>query len=73
MHADVVEPASLEVVQLFGGSTIIAPAHWVIQPEMASFFGGIEDKRFTNSMPDTSKVLYIRGTSLFGGITIKSM
>lgn len=73
IHADLTAPASLEVVQLFGGSTIIAPAHWVIQPEMASFFGGIEDKRFTNSMPDSSKVLYIRGTSLFGGITIKSM
>lgn len=73
MRADMAEPAVLEVVQLFGGSTIIAPAHWVIQPEMASFFGGIEDKRFINSMPDSSKVLYIRGTSLFGGITIKSM
>lgn len=73
MHADMNEPAVLEVVQLFGGSTIIAPAHWVIQPEMAAIFGGIEDKRFTNSMPDSSKVLYIRGTSLFGGITIKSI
>lgn len=73
MHADMNESAVLEVVQLFGGSTIIAPAHWVIQPEMAAIFGGIEDKRFTNSMPDSSKVLYIRGTSLFGGITIKSI
>ena len=73
MHADMNEPAILEVVQLFGGSTVIAPAHWVIQPEMAAIFGGIEDKRFTNSMPDSSKVLYIRGTSLFGGITIKSI
>jgi predicted membrane protein len=73
MHADMNEPAVLEVVQLFGGSTVIAPAHWVIQPEMAAIFGGIEDKRFTNSMPDSSKVLYIRGTSLFGGITIKSV
>ncbi len=73
MHADMSEPAVLEVTQLFGGSTIIAPAHWVIQPEMAAIFGGIEDKRFTNAMPDSSKILYIRGTSLFGGITIKSI
>lgn len=72
MHADMTENAVLEVTQLFGGSTIIAPAHWVIQPEMAAIFGGIEDKRFTNAMPDLSKILYIRGTSLFGGITIKS-
>lgn len=73
MHADIKDSVSLEVIQLFGGCTIIAPAHWVIQSEMGSFFGGIEDKRFTNSMPDHQKVLYIRGTSLFGGITIKSI
>lgn len=73
MHADINEPVILDVVQLFGGTKIIAPAHWVIQPEMAAIFGGIEDKRFTNSIPDPNKVLYIRGTSLFGGITIKSI
>jgi len=73
MRADLKGPATLEVVQLFGGTTIIAPAHWVIQPEMASIFGGIEDKRFhTPSTPDRTKILYIKGTSIFGGITIKS-
>lgn len=73
MRADLKGPATLEVVQLFGGTTIIAPSHWVIQPEMASIFGGIEDKRFhTPTVPDRSKVLYIKGTSIFGGITIKT-
>lgn len=73
MRADLKGPATLEVVQLFGGTTIIAPAHWVVQPEMASIFGGIEDKRFqVPATPDHSKVLYIKGTSIFGGITIKS-
>jgi len=74
MRADLKGPATLEVVQLFGGTTIIAPSHWVIQPEMASIFGGIEDKRFhTPTVPDRSKVLYIKGTSIFGGITIKTI
>lgn len=74
MRADVKGYATLEVVQLFGGTTIIAPSHWVIQPEMASIFGGIEDKRFhTPTVPDRTKVLYIKGTSMFGGITIKSI
>lgn len=74
MWADLKEPATLEVVQLFGGTTIITPSHWVIKPEMASIFGGIEDKRFhTHSAPDRTKVLYIKGTSIFGGITIKSI
>src|SRR5690554_1272476 len=74
MRADLKGPAILEVVQLFGGTTIITPSHWVIQPEMASIFGGIEDKRFhTHSAPDRTKILYIKGTSIFGGITIKSI
>lgn len=74
MRADLRGPATLEVVQLFGGTTIIAPAHWIVKSEMASIFGDIEDKRFhTPSVPDHSKVLYIKGTSLFGGITIKSI
>ena len=73
MQADIQGTAILEVVQLFGGSTVIAPAHWVIQPEMVSIFGGIEDKRFSNATPDYNKVLCIRGTSLFGGLTIKSI
>lgn len=74
MRADLKGPATLEVVQLFGGTTIITPSHWIVQPEMASIFGGIEDKRFhTHSTPDRTKVLYIKGTSIFGGITIKSI
>src|SRR5690606_1202731 len=74
MRADLKGPATLEVVQLFGGTTIITPSHWIIQPQMASIFGGIEDKRFhTHSAPDRTKVLYIKGTSIFGGITIKSI
>lgn len=74
MRADLRGPATLEVVQLFGGTTIIAPAHWIIKSEMASIFGDIEDKRFhTPAVPDHSKILYIKGTSLFGGITIKSI
>lgn len=73
MHADLKGPATLEVVQLFGGTTIVAPAHWIIQPEMASIFGGTEDKRFhTPAKPDRTKILYLKGTSIFGGITIKS-
>lgn len=72
-QADLQGPAVLEVVQLFGGTTIIAPAHWVVIPEMAAIFGGIEDKRYATAVQDKTKVLRIKGTSLFGGITIKSL
>ena len=72
-QADLQGPAVLEVVQLFGGTTIVAPAHWVVIAEMSAIFGGVEDKRYVSAVPDKTKVLRIRGTSLFGGITIKSL
>ncbi|SEM15277.1 Cell wall-active antibiotics response 4TMS YvqF [bacterium A37T11] len=74
MHADIQGPVVLEVVQIFGGTKIIIPAHWNVHPEMAAVFGGVEDQRFTfNVIPDDTRILYIKGTSIFGGITIKSV
>src|SRR5690606_26322804 len=74
MQADIQGPVVLEVVQIFGGTKIIVPAHWKVHPEMAAIFGGVEDQRFTyTAVPDDTRVLYIKGTSIFGGITIKSM
>lgn len=74
MQADIQGPVVLEVVQIFGGTKIIVPAHWKVHPEMAAIFGGVEDQRFSyTAIPDDTRVLYIKGTSIFGGITIKSI
>ena len=72
MQADIKGRVRLEVVQVFGGTKIIVPANWTIHSEMVAIFGGIEDKRppQLNSIPD--KILVIEGTSVFGGIDIKS-
>ncbi len=72
MQADINGRVNLEVVQVFGGTKIIVPANWTVHSEMVAIFGGIEDKRppQLNAAPD--KVLVIQGTSLFGGIDIKS-
>lgn len=72
MQADIKGKVRLEVVQVFGGTKIIVPANWTIHSEMVAIFGGIEDKRppQLNSIPD--KILVIEGTSVFGGIDIKS-
>jgi predicted membrane protein len=73
MQADIPVPAVLEVTQVFGGTKIILPPHWVVHSEMAAIFGGIEDKRPAQVVNnDTQKVLTIKGTSIFGGITICS-
>jgi predicted membrane protein len=72
MQADIKGRVKIEVVQVFGGTKIIVPANWTVQSEMVAIFGGIEDKRppQLNALPD--KVLIIEGTSIFGGIDIKS-
>ena len=72
MQADIKGRVKIEVVQVFGGTKIIVPTNWIVQSEMVAIFGGIEDKRppQLNTIPD--KVLIIEGTSIFGGIDIKS-
>ena len=71
-QADMTTPISMEMVQVFGGAKLIIPAHWKIRSEAVAIFGGIEDKRPAQPYTDSSKVLVLRGTVLFGGIEIKS-
>lgn len=73
MQADFTQPAILEVTQIFGGTKIMVPSHWIVQSEMAAIFGGIEDKRPQHIGTDPlTKLIIIRGTSIFGGISIVS-
>jgi len=72
MQADINGRIQLEVVQVFGGTKIIVPANWTVHSEMVAIFGGIEDKRPPQLNPASDKVLVIQGTSIFGGIDIKS-
>ena len=62
----------LEIVQIFGGTKLIVPPHWIIRSEATAIFGGIEDKRPPQPTVSTDKVLIIQGTALFAGIEIKS-
>ncbi|TZF82153.1 hypothetical protein FW774_15800 [Pedobacter sp. BS3] len=72
-QADFTGRIILDVVQVCGGTKIIVPPHWHIHSEMSAVFGGIEDRRPLH-VPDqqTDKVLIIKGTSIFGGIDIRS-
>lgn len=73
-QADIKDKAVLGVTQIFGGATLIIPANWRLQSEMVSVFGGIEDKRvFQKEQNDEqAKTLVLKGTSIFGGLEIKS-
>jgi predicted membrane protein len=72
-HADINGTVVLDVIQMFGGTKIIVPPAWDVKSEMAAIFGGIDDKRaLSQVLTDGSKVLLIKGTSIFGGIDIRN-
>jgi hypothetical protein len=74
MHADIQHPIVLEATQIFGGTTLIVPPHWQIKADdMVAILGGIDDKRLPMTQGyDPNKVLILKGTTLFGGLNIKS-
>jgi predicted membrane protein len=71
-QADISGHIHLDVTQVFGGTKIIIPANWTVHSEMTAIFGGIEDKRPPQAAINHDKVMIIQGTSLFGGIDIRS-
>jgi hypothetical protein len=75
MQADFEGTVKLEVTQVFGGTRLFIPAHWEIRSaSMTAVLGSIEDKR--SSVPvvgQGNKVLVLEGTSVVGGIEIRSI
>jgi predicted membrane protein len=72
MQADINGRVVLDVTQVLGGTKLLIPSHWDVQPEMITILGGIEDKRQVNNNISPDKVLIIKGTCVLGGIEIKS-
>lgn len=72
-QSDMQQPAVLEATQVFGGTTLIVPPHWEVKSEIVTILGGMDDKR---PMPpngyEPGKLLILKGTSIFGGLNIKS-
>ncbi|WP_276480064.1 LiaF transmembrane domain-containing protein [Paraflavitalea pollutisoli] len=71
-QADFKGPIVVEIVQVFGGTKLVVPPDWVIRSEAVAIFGGIEDKRPSQPVPSSDKVLILQGTALFAGIEIRS-
>lgn len=72
-QADFTGTVTLELTQVFGGAKLIVPANWKIQSEVVSIFAALDDKRPQSPEGvDSTKVLKLIGTSIFGGIEIKS-
>ena len=73
-QADINGAAVIRVELVFGGMKLLVPPHWVVNNEIDGMFHGVEDKRQMQAgiSPDTSKVLTLKGSCVFGGIEIKS-
>ena len=72
-QADIQGKAVIDVSQVFGGTKLIVPPHWLVRNDVALVFAGIDDKRVSqNAVPDANKMLVITGTCAFAGIEIRS-
>ncbi|MDE3252025.1 MAG: hypothetical protein KGO92_04415 [Bacteroidota bacterium] len=72
-QADITGTVIIDITQVFGGTKLIVPPHWDIRTESVAIFAGIEDKRPVQPGSfDPNKILILKGTSVFGGIEIRS-
>lgn len=73
-QADINGKVTLDLTQIFGGTKLVVPPHWEVHSEIVAVFGGIDDKREVHKdiVTDNTKVLILKGTSVFGGIEIRS-
>ncbi len=63
---------SIDNFTMFGGTKLIVPPDWDVQSQVVAIFGGVDDKRPPSAQHDPSKVIYLEGTCIFGGIEIRS-
>jgi len=64
----------IDVLAIFGGSTLIVPSEWNIVIDVFPLFGGFSNKirRAPDTKIDTDKTLIIKGLVIFGGGEVKS-
>lgn len=73
-QADIQSRAVLEVNAVFGGVKLIIPSNWTVQSsEITAVLGGVEDNRILQKgAADSDKILVLKGSAVFGGISLKS-
>lgn len=71
LQADIQGTVTLEVSAVFGGIEIAIPSAWNVKNEITAILGGVDDKRAFTGEADTSKILILKGSAIFGGVSIK--
>jgi predicted membrane protein len=64
----------LDVLCIFGGTTIILPKEWNVVINVTSILGGFSNKAIRNPsiVIDQNKTLHIKGLAMFGGGEVKT-
>jgi predicted membrane protein len=64
----------LDVLCIFGGTTIIIPKEWNVVINVTSVLGGFSNKAIRNPsiVIDQSRTLHIKGLAMFGGGEVKT-
>lgn len=74
MKADIEGPITINTRTVFGGMTLIVPANWQIHSNVTTIAGSVEDQRGFSSDAEfeSSKLVTLTGTCLFGGVEIRT-
>ena len=70
--ADISGTVRLEVTQTMGGTRIVVPADWEVRSGVHAVLAGFEDNRAKREVTNPGKVLIIDGTSVLGGIEVRT-
>jgi hypothetical protein len=67
------DSATIDISAMFGGVEIKVPENWLVISNIAAVFGGVENKSLQPpaEMPGVKR-LYVKGSAVFGGVTIKN-
>jgi predicted membrane protein len=65
----------LDIVAIFGGTTILVPTNWDVQLNVTPLFGGFSNKalKLPNVEIDKTRTLIVKGVAIFGGGEIKTI
>ncbi len=67
------DSASVEVNTTFGGAEFKVPPNWIVIAQVVAIFGGVENKAVQPPADAPGvKRLFIKGSAIFGGVTIKN-
>ncbi len=65
---------AIDLLCIFGGTSIRVPEDWEVKVEVTAIFGGFSDERLIEKKPASGspeKILYLKGLVVFGGGDIK--